>query len=272
MPPVISIYINECSITFVSPVTLGEARNTHKPDADLLIVNGAVTDESCLLADGDRIVLIKKGQIPTREELRILMTARHSPGVHEKVSGATVGIAGLGGLGSSVAVALARTGVGTLVLVDFDVVEPSNLNRQQFYTSQIGQLKTEALAENLEKINPYISIVPHPVKVDETTIAALFNSCDVVAEAFDGAESKSMILNHLPDQLPDCYLVMASGLAGCDTGNTIQTHRLTERIYVAGDLVTAAVPGTGLMAPRVGIAAHHQANMIVRILLGELEP
>jgi sulfur carrier protein ThiS adenylyltransferase len=58
-----------------------------------------------------------------------------------------IGIAGCGGLGSNCAVALSRVGIGRLILVDFDVVELSNLNRQYYFRDQIGLLKTEALTE-----------------------------------------------------------------------------------------------------------------------------
>ena len=117
------------------------------------------------LREGDRVVFIRRGEVPSADELEGLMVSRHTPGVHAKVKAATVGIAGLGGLGSAIAVALARTGVGCLVLADFDVVEPSNLNRQQYFVDQIGMYKTEALAENLARINPHVRVVTHAVKL-----------------------------------------------------------------------------------------------------------
>lgn len=266
------IFINENPLEFEEPVYLDYIKKSYKPGADLCILNGFVVAGDRELSPGDRVIFITRGEVPEYAELQALMMARHTPGVHEKVNRGTVGIAGLGGLGSSVAIALARTGVGRLIIVDFDVVEPSNLNRQQYFITQLGQMKVDALAATLEKINPYMTVERYPVRVEEKNIKELFESCDVVVEAFDSAMAKSMLINAMPRHLPECYLVTASGLAGYGTGNTILTRKLGERVYVVGDLEIAAAPGTGLMAPRVGIAAHHQAAMVLRILLGEFEP
>src|SRR3972149_8786386 len=126
----IRIKINEKEVTVQSGLTLFETRNLFKPGADVIIYNGFPLSADHPLKEGDEIIFIQRGETPSREEMEYLLTARHTPGVHQKVKGSVVGIAGLGGLGSSVAVALARIGVGSLILVDFDVVEPSNLNRQ----------------------------------------------------------------------------------------------------------------------------------------------
>ena len=127
------IKVNEISKEVTSGSTLFSLRDQLKPQADVVVLNGALAKDDVVLEDGDCVVLITKGQIPARDELEALMMARHTPGVHDAVKNSTVGIAGLGGLGSAIAIALARVGVGKLVLVDFDVVEPSNLNRQQYF-------------------------------------------------------------------------------------------------------------------------------------------
>jgi len=121
--------------------TLFELRDAVKPAADVVILNGAAMSADAPLKEGDEVCLIKRGEAPSVDELEALMASRHTPGVHAKVKAATVGIAGLGGLGSAIAVALARVGVGKLIVADFDVVEPSNLNRQQYFVDQIGMLK-----------------------------------------------------------------------------------------------------------------------------------
>jgi sulfur carrier protein ThiS adenylyltransferase len=195
--------------------------------------------------------------------------ARHTPGVHKKVKRAVVGIAGLGGLGSNVAIALARVGVGGLVLVDFDIVEPSNLNRQQYFIHQIGMPKVAALQEILSKINPYVRVRPHHERLDRNNVEPIFKDADVVVEAFDRADQKAMLINAVSEKMPGKYIVAASGVAGYEDNNEIKTVRFSSKIFIVGDQKTAARPGVGLMAPRVGIAAHQQANTVLRILLGE---
>jgi sulfur carrier protein ThiS adenylyltransferase len=265
--PSISVYVNEICRSLPLGSDLATVKRRFKPDADVLVVNGYPADESHLLKDGDRVVLIKRGERPSSQELEALLTARHSPGVHTKLKNAAVGIAGLGGLGSSVAIALARTGVGTLVLADFDVVEPSNLNRQQYFLEHLGAIKTEALAGLLSRINPYVQVRSHQGTLDPGNIPQIFRECDVLVECFDRAEEKAMILETVAEKLPETFLIVASGLAGFGRSNAIRTFRIGERIFMVGDLVSAAKIGSGLMAPRVGIAAHHQANLVVALLM-----
>ncbi|HNR32740.1 MAG TPA: sulfur carrier protein ThiS adenylyltransferase ThiF, partial [Candidatus Hydrogenedentes bacterium] len=218
---------------------------------------------------GDDVVFIKRGEVPGREELEALMAARHTPGVHAVLKRSAVGIAGLGGLGSAIAIALARIGVGRLVLADFDVVEPSNLNRQQYFIDQIGLLKTDALRANLERVNPHVNIETHAVRLTKENVPEIFADVDVMVEAFDAADQKAMLVESFCKARPGVPLVVATGLAGHMPSNTVTTRKVGRALVVVGDLVTAAAPGTGLMAPRVGVAAHHQANAVLRLLLGE---
>jgi len=197
------------------------------------------------------------------------MMARHTPKIHQKIKSSVVGIAGLGGLGSTVAIALARLGIGSLILVDFDIVEPSNLNRQQYFIHQIGMKKVEALKENISKINPYVKVKTYNEKLNPTNIERIFKEAFVIVEAFDRAEEKAMLINVISERMPDKYIVAASGVAGYGDNNEIKTVRFSSKIFIIGDQKTPAKPGVGLMAPRVGIAAHHQANTVLRILLGE---
>ncbi len=259
------ILLNERDVEVEAGTTLLQLRACHKPDADVLIYNGAAVAEDILLVEGDRVNLIRRGEIPPAEELEALMVARHTPGVHEKIKGAAVGIAGLGGLGSSIAVALARVGVGKLILADFDVVEPSNLNRQQYFIDQLGMTKAAALEQNLMRVNPYVNYESHCVRVTPENVTTLFGEVDVMVEAFDRADQKAMLLQ----SFKGAPLVAASGLAGYGSGETIGVRKMGKHIYVVGDLETGAAPGCGLMAPRVGIAAHMQANLVLRLLLGE---
>ncbi|NOZ22527.1 MAG: sulfur carrier protein ThiS adenylyltransferase ThiF [Planctomycetes bacterium] len=263
------IKLNEQPVELHDEGTVFDVRDRFKPDADVVILNGAPVNKDCAISDGDEVVLIQRGEEPSREELEALMAARHTPGVHKRVKEASVGIAGLGGLGSAIAIALTRTGVGRLVLADFDIVEPSNLNRQQYFVDQLGQPKTEALAENLRRINPYVRVETHRVRLDASNVSEVFADVEVLVEAFDAPDAKTMLLESFATAFPDKPIVMASGLAGHGPGSTIQVRKLGSQIYVIGDMESAAQPGRGLMAPRVGIAAHLQANTVLRLLLGE---
>ena len=265
----IRIKVNEREVSLSSPLTLFQLKYQIKPDADLTILNGFPTESDQPLRQGDEIVLIKRGETPSPEEFESLMMARHTPGIHQKVKEAIVGIAGLGGLGSMVAIALARIGVGTLILVDLDVVEPSNLNRQQYFIHQIGMPKVKALEENIIRINPYVRLGTYHEKLDRHNVEKIFKEAMVVVEAFDRAEEKAMLVNALSEKMPGKYIVVASGVAGYGDNNEIKTIRFSPNIFIVGDQKTSAQPGVGLMAPRVGIAAHHQANLVLRILLGE---
>jgi sulfur carrier protein ThiS adenylyltransferase len=263
------IRVNERDVEVEIGATVGTLRGRFKPAADVLIRNGAPTTPESALGEGDAIVLIRRGEVPSAEELEALMVARHTPGVHRRVKAASVGIAGLGGLGSAIAVALARIGVGRLVLVDFDVIEPSNLNRQQYYVDQIGLAKAVALVENLRRINPYVRCEAHELRLTPENVPTIFGDVDVLVEAFDRAEEKVMLLESYGGAYPGRPIVMASGLAGHGPSHSMGVKKIGRSIHIVGDLESAAQPGRGLMAPRVGIAAHIQANLTLRILLGE---
>jgi len=263
------IKVNEKKVSIPPNFSLFDLKNQFKPNADVVIYNGFPANSDRPLKEGDEIVFIKKGEIPSPEEFECFMTARHTPGIHQKIKKSVVGIAGLGGLGSTIAIALARIGVGKLILVDFDVVEPSNLNRQQYFVHQIGMLKVEALQKNVAAINPYVKIQVSQEKLDRNNVERIFKEAEVVVEAFDHAEEKAMLINAVSEKMPDKYIVAASGVAGYGDNNEIKTVRFSSKIFIVGDQQTAAQPGVGLMAPRVGIVAHHQANTVLRILLGE---
>jgi len=263
----ISVRINDRILTITPGSSLREVRDRVKPTADVLVVNGFPAVESYVLQDGDKVALIERGKVPSQHELEALMVARHTPGVHTRLKRSVVGVAGLGGLGSAVATALARTGVGTLILVDFDVVEPSNLNRQQYFLDDLGKSKTEAMSAILAGINPYTRIVSHQMRLDQANTPSVFQDAAVIVECLDRAEEKVMLLEAVADRLPETYFIAASGLAGYGESNRIRTFRIGERIFLVGDLVRAAEPGQGLMAPRVGIAAHHQANLVISLLM-----
>ena len=209
--------------------------------------------------------------IPSKNEWTEALIARHGTTLYERFSSATVAICGLGGLGSNIAIALARAGIGKLILIDFDRVNITNLHRQQYKATQIGRYKADALAENLSEIAPYTEVSPVTAKITEGNFADFLKGADVVCEAFDGAETKAMLVNGVLEQLPRCYLVAASGMAGMDTPNTIKTRKIMKRFYLCGDETNDVADTIGLVAPRVMLCAAHQAHTVLRILAGEYE-
>ena len=209
--------------------------------------------------------------IPSKNEWMDALIARHGLDLHKRFSSATVAVCGLGGLGSNIAITLARAGIGKLILIDFDRVDITNLHRQQYKANQIGLYKADALAENLLEIAPYTEITAVTAKITEENFADLLKGADVVCEAFDNAEAKAMLVNGVLEQLPDCYLVAASGMAGMDTPNTIRTRKVMGRFYLCGDETNDVADTIGLVAPRVMLCAAHQAHTVLRILAGEYE-
>ena len=180
---------------------------------------------------------------------------------------AVVGIAGAGGLGSNCAMHLVRAGVKKLVIADFDVVGESNLNRQFFFRDQLGRKKVDALAENLRRIEPNLSLDLRDVRLAPDNIDWTFSGCSVIVEAFDSADAKSMLLHALlPLGKP---IVSASGIAGWGRSLAIGQRRIGKNLILIGDTSSDVSNGLAPFSPRVGIAAAMEANAVVSLLLGE---
>lgn len=209
--------------------------------------------------------------IPSRDTINRALAERHGEHLQRAFSAATVAICGLGGLGSNIAIALARAGIGKLILLDYDRVDLSNLHRQQYKADQIGAYKVEALAENLIEISPYLSLETHIVRLTPENSMALLRTANIICEAFDRAEEKAMLVNAVQETLPNTWLVAASGMAGMGSANGIRTRKVTKRFYLCGDGVSNVEDGLSLVAPRVMLCAAHQAHMVLRILAGEVE-
>ena len=209
--------------------------------------------------------------IPTKEEWNYALEERHGKELHKAFSSATVAVCGLGGLGSNIAIALARAGVGRLILIDFDRVDITNLHRQQYEADQIGMYKTVALAENLKEIAPYISLEIHTERITEDTAVTLLQDADIICEAFDDAECKAMLTNIVLTEMRDKYLVAASGMAGLYDANRIKTRKVTSKFYLCGDEKSDVADGIGLVSSRVMICAAHQAHTVLRILANNFE-
>lgn len=210
--------------------------------------------------------------IPTKEEMHQALSERHGAELQKKISAARVAVCGLGGLGSNIAIALARAGVGHLHLIDFDRVGITNLNRQQYFVRQLGLLKTDALQETLTDIAPYCDITTNSVKITEENFAQLLEKEDIICEAFDCSEAKAMLVNGVLERFPEKYLLSSSGMAGFGSANTIVTRHVFQHFYLCGDGMSDVNDGIGLVSSRVLACAAHEAHMVIRILAGEIEP
>lgn len=203
---------------------------------------------------------------PTKEEIYRSLAERHGADMQKRMAEASAAVCGLGGLGSNIAIALARAGVGRLHLIDFDRVDISNLNRQQYTPAQLGQYKTDALSDTLKQVAPYCEIVTDTVRLDADNIPKLLQHEPIICEAFDLAEAKAMLVNTVLEVFPEKYLVAASGMAGLNSGNSIQTKRIGKRFWLCGDGESDVADGMGLFAPRVMLCAAHQALTVLQII------
>ena len=163
---------------------------------------------SCIIKERKAI------EMPTEEEIFEALDERHTEEIRRKLWDSRVDIAGLGGLGSNIAVMLARAGVGHLHLVDFDVIDLTNINRQYYFIRQLGMPKTEAISEILHDINPYIDIKTENVKITPENYSKIFGGAMILVEAFDSAANKAMLVNAAMEQTPETKIVSGVGLAG----------------------------------------------------------
>lgn len=209
--------------------------------------------------------------IPSREEMLDALAKRAGSDMQSRFQNASVAVCGLGGLGSNIAISLARAGIGRLLLIDFDCVDITNLNRQQYKATQVGRLKTDALAENLKEIAPYTESKKYAVRLSNENYLSILKEADIICEAFDNAEEKSKLANYVLGNMPDKYFVAASGMAGLGAPNKIVTRRITEKFYLCGDGESSVDNGESLFAPRVMLCAAHQATTVLRIIAEKYE-
>jgi sulfur carrier protein ThiS adenylyltransferase len=194
------------------------------------------------------------------------MFTRQDPNAQAVWEKSTVAIAGAGGLGSVVATSLARVGIGKLIIADFDVIEPTNLNRQQYFHEQLGMPKVVALNDLLHRINPYSKYVVHNVVVTERNVDELFGKADILIEAFDRADQKEMLIETWQTLYPNKPIIAASGLAGWGKTELLHVHK-SGNLYICGDEETELEGNYTPLAPRVGIVANMQANLAIQLLL-----
>jgi sulfur carrier protein ThiS adenylyltransferase len=204
--------------------------------------------------------------MPTRQELREAFVSRHGSELQRKLDRSVVAICGLGGLGSNIAIALTRAGVCKLILTDYDKVDITNIHRQQYYADQIGMYKTEAIKDNLKRINPYMELELNNIKISEDNIEELLGKADIICEAFDKADQKAMLVNFVLEHFPEKYLVAGSGMAGLDSVNLIKTREITKHFIICGDGNSDVNTSGSLMASRVMACASHEAHAVIQII------
>ena len=209
--------------------------------------------------------------IPEIQEWNRALAERHGVDLQRKISSSTVAVCGLGGLGSNIAIALARSGIGKLILIDYDRVDITNLHRQQYKANQIGMYKTDALRENLREIAPYLVMEAHNAYLTENNAIEFIKEADIICEAFDDPRVKAMLTNLVLSELPDKYLVAASGMAGLGSANSIRTRKITKRFYLCGDEISDVDTEGSLISSRVMLCASHQAHTVLRILADQFE-
>ena len=204
----------------------------------------------------------------TFREMDKALRERHGDAAQEKLYQAHAAIAGAGGIGSLTAFLLARAGVGHLHLIDFDEVELSNLHRQQYRLSDLGEKKVVALKNQLLEINPFLDIQTSCVTVTEQNMGSLFREADLIIEAFDCPEAKAMLVNYVLLHFPDKYLIANSGMAGYSDSNRIHTRKCMKNFYICGDESSDVRQEGTLFASRVSICAGHAANLAIQLMIG----
>lgn len=180
-----------------------------------------------------------------------------------------IGIVGAGGLGSNLAVILCRLGFTRLVVADFDLVEPSNLNRQIYHYDQVGLPKVEGLERIVASVLPEIDLKTHFIRISRDNIAQYFENCAVVADCTDLAQNKSQIVEAVLTILP-CPVVSVSGIGGRLTSDKLQCERkFGDRLWVIGDRRSS--DGIGVAAPAVLATAAAMAEVVYDICRDQQE-
>ena len=189
-----------------------------------------------------------------------------SPEQSSLLQAAQVAIFGLGGLGSNVAMWLARLGVGQLLLYDFDRVELSNLNRQYYFVEDVSEYKAVALLKHLRAVNPYGDYQSRVVRLTQDNLVELVGTAPIICEALDKPETKALLVNGVLESFPYKFLVAASGLAGFGTSDSMQVRQITPHFYLCGD-GSSSFLDLPLCGARVGLCAAQEALTIARIIL-----
>ncbi|MBS7631695.1 HesA/MoeB/ThiF family protein [Candidatus Bathyarchaeota archaeon] len=188
-----------------------------------------------------------------------------------KLKKAKVCIVGLGGLGSPISIQLASMGVGHLRIVDRDVVEISNLQRQHLYGIDVlGYPKVEAAAKRLRKLNPFIEVEPIPTALRATNAEKLIEGVDVVVDGLDRMAPR-YILNRTCVKLGIPY-VYGSAITHVGNVSTIVPGETACLECFQGGINDANLPTcavVGVNPSIINVIASIQASEVVKIILGE---
>lgn len=265
------VTVNGKNLFLNNPISIKDLLQYLKMEADVFIVNSFPAALSYIVNNNDTITFIKKGAMPSKEELEYQLISRQGTKEYNILKNSSCVICGLGGLGSNAAISLARSGVGKIKLIDYDIVEPSNINRQAYFIEHIGKYKTEALKEIIGKISPCINVEISNVHLNEDNIMEECLNYHVILECFDNTQSKMMLIEKCVNNMAESFVIGASGVAGYYTTDTIVKKTLGSRCLIIGDFEHEAMVNQGLYAPRVAAVANMQANEAIRYLLKDID-
>lgn len=247
----------------VADLLEGESEGT------IALVNGRHMEPEDAVRDGDSVILIPDGRFIS-SAADMMLADRYTPEILSRIRNACIGIAGLGGIGSHIAESLARVGVGHMVIADFDRVDMTNLSRQNYFIEDIGKSKAECTATLLKRINPDLDLKVFDARITPDNALEVFGGCDVVCEAFDTPQAKSMLVESILCNDSNMVMVSVSGLAGFSDTESMHCIKRMNRLYVCGDGVSDSTVGAGLTATRVMACAGMAAHTALRIVMGRM--
>lgn len=252
----------------VAPGTLADSLIT-KGEDDLWLLNGFAFPPDTLLTDGDTLLCVSKTTPPDESTYDAIWKARYGEAVYTRLKSSHIPICGAGGLGSHIAISLARLGIGALTIIDKDVVDITNLGRQAYEMTDLGKPKVTALKEILHRINPFIQVTAVHTTIDSSNYDKYLKGFPYIIEAFDSPENKAELTSYVLTHYLKTTIIGASGVSGYDHPNTVTTKELFSRYYQTGDGHSESA--LGLLAPRVMLCAAHEATMLLHLLLSQKE-
>lgn len=262
------IYLHDEPISCPSGTTVS-ALPFYKKEA-IPIVNGISVHPNQELLNKDRVLFFHPDKPLSSSFLSTLLKQRYGHPFWKVLQQATVAIAGLGGLGSHLALFLGRSGIGTLHLYDDDHVDITNIFRQAYHLHHLNLPKTEAMKDILVQSAPCTTVHLHPLRLTDKNVVEQLGPMPIVCEAFDRPESKALLANKLLSLPKPPILIASSGMAGVGNSNDIQTVKKGKHFYLCGDGSSSIDTAPGLLAPRVALCAAHQANLVLSILYSSL--
>jgi adenylyltransferase/sulfurtransferase len=254
------------------------------PHINLYVNSREIRDlrgEATPLGDGDELSIIPAvagGAIFTEEQVkrysRHLLLPDVGPLGQRKLMNARVLLLGAGGLGSPAALYLAAAGVGTLGIVDFDVVDHSNLQRQILHqTDDVGRLKVQSAQETIEAINPNVTVEAHNLILDSTNALDLFEQYDYIVNGVDNFPARYLANDAavmLGKTMVDAGINQFEGMV-----SVYQPGEGCYRCLYPQPPPPGAVPScaeAGVLGVLPGIVGSIQALETIKLILGIGEP